>query len=110
MIFYTHDAKNLETTDATMIRFFNVETKAENGNSKRYIDVIDAELFAIEKAIEPRAKKAYPTKTASDIWIFTDCANVITRLEKVEFRTHLMEKLHRNCKELPKINYKIDIY
>ena len=49
-------------------------------------------------------------KIALDIWIFTDCANAITRLEKFEFRTHLMEKLHRNCKELYEINYKIHIH
>ena len=30
MIFYTDDAKNFETTDVAMMRFFNAETKAEN--------------------------------------------------------------------------------
>ena len=49
-------------------------------------------------------------KIALDIWIFTDCANAITRLEKFEFRTHLMEKLHRNCKELYKIGHNIYIH
>ena len=42
--------------------------------------------------------------------MFTDCANAITRLEKFEFRTHLMKKLHRNCKELYEINHKISIH
>ena len=32
MIFYTDDAKSLKTTDATIVRFFNVETKAKNWN------------------------------------------------------------------------------
>ena len=57
MVFYTDGAKNSETTGAAIVRFFNAETKAENWNSGRYIDVIDAELFAIEKAIEFCAKK-----------------------------------------------------
>ena len=52
MISYTDDAKNSNTIDVTMMQFFNVETKAENWNSDRYIDVIDVELFAIEKAIK----------------------------------------------------------
>ena len=110
MVFYTDGAKNSQTTDAAMVRFFHAETKAENWNSGRYIDVIDAELFAIDKAIEFCAKKAYSIKIASDIWIFTDCANAITRLEEFEFRTHLMEKLHRNCKELYEIGHKIHIH
>ena len=91
MIFYT-DVKNLIITDAAMIRFFNVETKAKNWNSKRYIDVIDAKLFVIEKAIELCSKKAYSIKIILNIWIFTDCANTITRWEKFEFRTHLIKK------------------
>ena len=49
-------------------------------------------------------------KIALDIWIFTDCANAITRLEKFEFRTHLMKKLHRNCKEVYEIDHKIYIH
>ena len=110
MVFYTDGAKDWKTIDATIVRFFNVETKAKNWNLKRYIDVIDAKLFAIEKAIKFCGKKAYSTKIASDIWIFIDCANAITRLEKFEFRTHLMEKLHRNCKELYEIDYKIHIH
>ena len=72
--------------------------------------MIDAKLFAIKKAIEFCAKKVYSIKFALDIWIFTDCANAITRLEKFEFRTYLMKKLNRNCKELYKIDYKIHIY
>ena len=107
MIFYTDDVNNSKTTDAAMMRFFNAKTKAKNWNSDRYIDVIDAKLFAIDKAIEFCAKKAYSIKIASDIWIFTDCANAITRLEKFEFRTHLIKKLHRNCKELYEMDYKI---
>ena len=67
MIFYTDDAKNSKTTDATMMRFFNVETKAENWNSERYIDVIDAKLFAIEKANKFCTKKAYSIKIALNI-------------------------------------------
>ena len=67
MIFYTDDAKNSKTTDAAMMRFFNAETKVENWNSDRYIDVIDAKLFAIDKAIEFCAKKEYSIKIASDI-------------------------------------------
>ena len=110
MIFYTDGAKNSKTIGATMIRFFHVKTKAENWNSKRHIDVINAELFAIEKAIEFCAKKAYSVKITSDISIFTYCANAITRLEKFEFRTHLMEKLHRNCKELYEIDHKIHFH
>ena len=110
MVFYTDGAKNSKTIGAAMVRFSNADTKAENWNSGRYIDVIDAELFAIDKAIEFCAKKAYSIKIASDIWIFTDCANAITRLEKFEFRTHLMEKLHRNCKELYEIGHKIHIH
>ena len=78
MVFYTDGAKNSKTTGAVMVRLFNAETKAENWNSGRYIDVIDAELFAIDKAIELCAKKAYSIKIASDIWVFTDCANAIT--------------------------------
>ena len=92
------------------MRFFNVETKAENWNSERYIEVIDVELFEIDKAIKFCTKKAYTVKIAADIWFFIDCANAITRLQKFQFRTHLMEKLPRNCKELYKIDYKIDIH
>ena len=110
MVFYTNGAKNSEITGAAIVRFFNAETKAKNWNSRRYIDVMNVELFAIEKAIEFCVKKAYSIRIASDIWIFTDCANAITRLEKFEFQTHLMEKLHRNCKELYKIGHKIHIH
>ena len=110
MIFYTDGAKNSKTIDATIVRFFSAETKAKNWNSERYIDVIDAKLFAIEKAIEFCSKKACSIKIASDIWIFIDCANAITRLEKFEFRTHLMKKLHRNYKELYEIDHKIHIH
>ena len=59
MIFYTDDAKNSNTTEVAMMQVFNVETKAKNWNSDRYIDVIDAKLFAIEKTIKICAKKAY---------------------------------------------------
>ena len=67
MIFYTDNAKNSKTTNPTMMRFFNVETKVENWNSKRYIDKIDAKLFEIEKAIESCKKKAYTVKIALNI-------------------------------------------
>ena len=110
IVFYTDGANNSETRGAVIVRFFNVETKAENWNSGRYIDVIDVELFVIEKAIEFCSKKAYSIRIASDIWIFTDYANAITRLERFDFRTHLMEKLHRNCKELYKVGHKIHIH
>ena len=110
MIFYTDDAKISNTTDVAMVQFINIETKAKAWNLGRYIDVIDAELFAIEKAFEFCANKVYSIKMASDISIFTDCANAITRLEKFEFRTHLMKKLHRNCKELYEIDHKIHIH
>ena len=52
MIFYTDNVKNAQTVNAAMTRFFNVKTKAKNWNSRKYIDVIDAKLFAIENAIE----------------------------------------------------------
>ena len=67
MILYTDNAKDLKTTKVVIIQFFNVETKAKNWNSKRYIDVIDAKLFAIEKATELWAKKAYSIKIALNI-------------------------------------------
>ena len=110
MIFYIDEAKNTETTDAEMILYFNAERKAENWNSGKNIDVIDAELFAIEKSIELCANKSFSIKTASDIWIFTDSANAITRLKKLEFRTHVMQKIHKNCKMLYEMNYKIHIH
>ena len=62
MVFYIDEAKNFKTTNVAMMQFFNVETKATNWNSNKYIDVIDAKLFAIEKAIEFCVKKAYSTK------------------------------------------------
>ena len=110
MIFYINGAKNSIKTDAAMVRFFNVKTKAKNWNLEGYIDVIHAKLIAIEKAIKLCAKKAYSIKIELDIWTFTDCANTITRLEDFEFRTHLIKKLHRNCKELYGIDQKIHIY
>ena len=110
MIFYTDDPKNCKTTDVVMMRFFNAKTKAKNWNSDRYIDVIDVELFAIDKAIEFCAKRAYLIKIASNIWIFIDWANAHTRLKNFEFRTHLMSKMHRNCKKLHKMSYKIYIH
>ena len=64
MVFYTDKAKNSKTTGAATVRFFNAETKAKNWNSGKYIDVIDVKLFAIEKAIEFCAKKAYSIKIA----------------------------------------------
>ena len=99
-MFYTEEAKNLKTTDAATMRFSNVKTEATNWNLDKHIDVIDTKLFVIEKAIEFCVKKAYSIKIISDIWILTDCANAITRLKKFEFRKHLMEKLHRNCREI----------
>ena len=59
MIFYIDDAKNSKTTKVAMMRFFNVETKAKISNSNKYIDLIDAKLFAIDKIIEFCTKKAY---------------------------------------------------
>ena len=110
MIFYTDNAKNSKTTNAAILRFFNVKTKAKNWYSKIYIDVIDVKLFAIEKAIEFCAKKAYSIKIVLDIFIFTNCANATTRLKKFEFRIHLMEKLYRNYKEVYKIDQKVYIH
>ena len=109
MMFYTNETKNSKTIDLATMRFFNVETKASSWNLDKYIDVIDAKLFAIEKVIEFCVKKVYSIKIVSDIWIFTDCANAITRLEKFEFRTHLRKKLYQNCKELHKIDHKVYI-
>ena len=109
MMFYTDEIKHSKTTEIATMQFCN-ETKATNWTSDKYIDVIGAKLFAIEKAIEFCTKKAYLIKIISDIWIFTDCASAITRLEKFEFRTHLLKKLHRNCKELYEINHKIYIH
>ena len=92
MIFYIDETKNSKTINAAIVQFFNVETKAKHWNSNKYIDVIDAKLFAIEKAIEVCANKAYSMKIVSNIWIFIDCVNAITRLKKLEYRTHLMQK------------------
>ena len=86
-----------------MIQFFNAKTKAKNWNSNRYIDLIDAKLFAVEKEIEFCTKKVYSITIKSDFYILTDWANAITRLEKFEFRTHSMNKIHRNCEELHEI-------
>ena len=110
MVFYTDKAKNSKTIDAAILQFFNAETKAKNWNLGKYIDIIDAKLFAIEKAIEFCVNEAYSIKIASDIWIFTDCANAITRLKKFEYRTQLMQKMHKNCKMLYKIDHKIYLH
>ena len=67
MIFYIDAAKNGKTTGAAIVQFFNTETKSKNWNSDKYIDVIDAKLFTIEKAIEFCANKAYSMKIASNI-------------------------------------------
>ena len=100
MIFYIDKAKNSKTTNAAIVQFFNAETKAKNWNFGKYIDVIDAKLFAIEKAIKVCANKAYSMKTASDIWIFTNCVNAITRLKNSNF-----ERIWwKNCIETAK-NY-----
>ena len=72
--------------------------------------MIDAELFAIEKAIEECTNKTHSIKIASNIWIFTDCANAITRLKKFEFRTQIMQKIHKNCKMLHELDHKIHIH
>ena len=109
-VFCIDGAKNSKTPNVATMRFFNVKTKAINWYSDKHIDIIDAKLFAIETTIEFCAKKAYSIKIVSNIWILTNCVNTITRLKKFEFRTHLMEKLHRNCKELYEIDYKIHIY
>ena len=50
-MFYTDKTKISKTTDVATMRFFNVEIEATNWNSNKYIDIIDAKLFAIEKAI-----------------------------------------------------------
>ena len=57
MMFNIDKTKNSKTTDAATMRFFNVRTEATNLNLDKYIDIIDAKLFAIEKAIEFCAKK-----------------------------------------------------
>ena len=57
MIFYTDGAKNSETTDATIVRFFNVETKAKNWNLVRYIDVIDVKFLQLKKQSNLAQKK-----------------------------------------------------
>ena len=85
MIFYTDKIKNSKITDVATIRFYNVETKATNWNSDKHIDVIDAKLFAIEKAVKLCANRAYSIKIAIDTWIFTGCASTITRLRKSYF-------------------------
>ena len=59
MIFYIDEAKNSKTTNAAIMQFFNVETKFKKWNPDKYIDVIDAKLFVIEKGIEFCANKAY---------------------------------------------------
>ena len=92
IIFYIDEAKTTKTTGTEMILYFNVEIKAENWNLDKNIDVIDAESFAIEKLIELCANRLLSIKTALNIWIFTDSANAITRLEKLKFRTHVMQK------------------
>ena len=110
MILYIDEAENSKTSNAATVQFFNAETKGKHWNSDKYIDVIDAKLFAIEKAIKFCANKAYSVKITSNIWIFTDCVNVITQLEKLEFWTHLMQKMHRNYKMLYEIDHKIHIH
>ena len=82
MIFYIDEGENSKTTDAATVQFFNAETKAKHWNLDKDIDVIDAKLFAIEKAIEFCANKAYSIKITSNIWIFTNCVSAITRLKK----------------------------
>ena len=67
MVFYIDGVKNPETTGAATVRFFNAKTEAKNWNSDKYIDVIDAKLFAIGKGIEFCAKKVYSPKIVSDI-------------------------------------------
>ena len=110
MTFCVDKTKNSKTTSVATTRFFNVETIVTNWNSDKHIDIINAKLFAIEKAIEFYVKKVYSIEIDSNIWIFTDCADAITRLKKFEFRTHLIKKLHRNCKELYEIDHKIYIH
>ena len=67
MVFYTDDVKNSKKINVAMMRFFNVKAKVKNRNLNRYIDLIVAKLFAIEKAIEFCLKQAYSIKIASDI-------------------------------------------
>ena len=107
MIFYNDETKNTKTIDKEMILYFNVEIKADNWNSSKNIDVIDAKLFAIEKSIELCANRLFLIKTSSNIRICTNFANAITRLKKLEFRTHVMQKIHENCKILYEISHKI---
>ena len=66
-MFYTDEAENSKTTNVVTMQFYNVKTEAINQSLDKYIDIIDAELFAIEKAIEFYAKKAYSIKIVLDI-------------------------------------------
>ena len=61
-MFYKDEIENSKTIDVATMRFFNVETGVTNLNSKKYIHVIDAKLFAIEKVIELCAKKHIQSK------------------------------------------------
>ena len=87
MVFYIDGANNSKTTDAAIVQFFNAETKAKNWNLDKYIDIIEAKLFAIAKVIEFCANKVYSMKITSNISIFTNYANAITRLEKFDEKT-----------------------
>ena len=110
MILYIDETKNSETTNAVTVQFFNTETKAKHQNLDKYIDVVDVKLFAIERVIELCANKAYLMKITSNVWIYTNCVNTITRLKKLGYRIHLMQKMHKNCKMSYKIDHKIYLH
>ena len=64
-MFYIDKTKNSKTTNVATMRFFNLKTEATNLD--KYIDLIDAKLFAIEKAIEFCVEKAYSMKIVSNV-------------------------------------------
>ena len=109
-MFYIDETKNTITIDVEIILYFNVEIKVQNWNLNKNIDVIYAKLFANEKSIELCTNKSFSIKITLNIKIFTDFANAIKRLKKLEFRTYIMQKIHKNCKMLYKMSYKIYIH
>ena len=74
------------------------------------ISISSMQSYLQSKKQSNSAQTAYSIKIALDIWIFTDCANAITRLKKLEYRTQLMQKMHKNCKMLSEIDHKIYIH
>ena len=67
MVFYTDEVKNEDTTKVAIVLFFNVKTETKSRNLDKYIDVIDTELFAIEKTIEYCAKNVHFFKITLNI-------------------------------------------